>query len=133
MPSRPAFWKPARRAIDRLLAMREIDPHTGCWLFTGYVLGADSQSRYASRAGYGYIRDDARGSGRARLVLVHRLAWRELVCGGKMPLLLEIDHLCQVRRCFNPAHLQAIDGALNRRLQGTRREPLPAPEKEIPF
>lgn len=37
---------------------------------------------------------------------VHRLAYEAAI--GPIPTGLEIDHLCGVRACFNPAHLEAV-------------------------
>lgn len=64
-----------RAALDRLLAKREINPETGCREYTGYRLRGHGRDERLS--GYAYIRDDAaRGS---RQILVHKLAWRELI------------------------------------------------------
>lgn len=38
--------------------------------------------------------------------LVHRIAYQALV--GDVPDGLELDHLCRVRSCFNPSHLEAV-------------------------
>jgi hypothetical protein len=61
-----------------------------CWLWTGNKIPS----------GYGYF------SVRRNRFRVHRFAY-ELVNG---PILsgLDIDHLCGVRNCVNPAHLEAV-------------------------
>jgi hypothetical protein len=59
---------------------------SGCWLWDGYL----------TDEGYGRL-------GRA---LAHRLAWEWL--RGPIPPELTIDHLCRVRRCVNPAHLEPV-------------------------
>lgn len=105
-------------AIERLLAKRRIDPATGCWLFTGYALDTDNP-KYAKGNGYGYIRDDWRDGRHGKLILVHRLAYRELV--GAVPPGFEIDHDCRRRLCFNPAHLIAVTHRVNVQLTVFRR------------
>lgn len=55
--------------------------------------------------GYGKI------SVQGRLVYVHRLAYE--VAKGPIPDGLEIDHLCRVRDCINPDHLEAVTHAEN--------------------
>lgn len=69
----------------------------GCWIFTG--------ARQTS--GYGSI------SHRGRTVLAHRLSYELLV--GPIPDGLQIDHLCQVKACCNPAHLEPVTGWENMR------------------
>ncbi|MEO1065368.1 MAG: HNH endonuclease signature motif containing protein, partial [Actinomycetota bacterium] len=44
-------------------------------------------------------------------VYVHRLVYEELV--GPIPDGHQIDHLCRVRLCGNPAHLEAVEGLEN--------------------
>lgn len=64
-----------------------IDP-AGCWLWQGYV-------RPDGYAAYGKPRRFA-----------HRLAFEAF--RGPVPEGLELDHLCRVRSCVNPAHLEAV-------------------------
>ena len=47
------------------------------------------------------------------MALAHRLAY-ELVI-GPIPKGLQIDHLCRVKDCVNPAHLEAVTNGENRR------------------
>ena len=68
---------------------------TGCWLWTGA-----KNSR-----GYGCW------GVRGRSHLTHRLAYEALV--GPIPTGLTIDHLCRVRACCNPAHLEPVDAREN--------------------
>lgn len=51
-------------------------------------------------AGYGHLRVGGRLTG------VHRIAYELAV--GPIPAGLEIDHLCAVRNCVNPAHLEPV-------------------------
>ncbi|MDX3315184.1 HNH endonuclease signature motif containing protein [Streptomyces sp. ME08-AFT2] len=62
----------------------------GCWLWTGKV----------NRYGYGDF------GLRKRLVKAHRFAYT--VTRGPIPDGLVLDHLCRVRHCVNPAHLEAV-------------------------
>lgn len=43
----------------------------------------------------------------------HRLAYELLV--GEIPVGLELDHLCRVRNCVNPAHLEPVTHRENAR------------------
>ena len=68
-----------------------LDPSDGCWLWTGYISPTN---------GYGYFWDGE------RQVRVHRFAYRALV--GEIPGTLCLDHLCCVKHCVNPNHLEAV-------------------------
>ena len=80
--------------LERLLAKITIGEEFAslgrCWLFTGA----------RCTRGYGQIKN----AGRDRLA--HRVAYEELV--GPIPDGLQLDHLCRVRRCVNPAHLEPV-------------------------
>lgn len=66
-------------------------PMSGCWLWTAH----------ASPQGYGRI-----GTGGHTTDCAHRVAYRALV--GVIADGLVLDHLCRVRCCVNPAHLEAV-------------------------
>lgn len=66
------------------------EPNTGCWLWAGAV----TPKGYAS----------ARWKGRAQAV--HRLVFK--MTRGAIPRPLVLDHLCRVRCCVNPAHLEVV-------------------------
>ena len=53
-----------------------------------------------NRNGYGQISFDGRGQ------MVHRVAYE--LCVGPIPEGLTLDHLCRVRHCVNPAHLEPV-------------------------
>jgi hypothetical protein len=71
-------------------------PVTGCWLWTA----ADNGK------GYGIFKAGLSSAPRSGLVYVHRLAFERLV--SRIPPGVEIDHLCRVRECVNPCHLEAV-------------------------
>jgi hypothetical protein len=66
----------------------------GCWLWAG--------SKTAS--GYAVLR--IQENGKSVLRRVHRLLYTELV--GAIPADLVPDHLCRVRHCVNPDHIEPV-------------------------
>lgn len=78
----------------RIAAKIAVDS-SGCWLWTG-----------AKADGYGRVGL----SGRKRIA-AHRLAYTLLV--GPIPEGSQLDHLCRVRHCLNPAHLEPVDCRTN--------------------
>lgn len=79
----------------------------GCWLWTG-PLRPD---------GYGAIGAGGRGG---RTLRTHRLAYELVV--GPIPDGLTLDHVCQVRACCNPAHLEPVTAEDNVRRATARRD-----------
>ena len=82
--------------IDSILA-KFVMPVTesGCWIWTGCL----------NEAGYGVV------SLRNKRGLAHRVIYKEMV--GPIPNGLGLDHLCRVRCCVNPRHLEPVTGAVN--------------------
>jgi hypothetical protein len=88
----------ARAMIDRLPLRFQtkiaVDP-TGCWLWAGATMWN----------GYGQatpLRSDPPGT----TTLVHRRAYEILV--GPIPDGMTLDHLCRVRECVNPDHMEPV-------------------------
>lgn len=84
------------KEIARFESRYEVVAETGCWLWLG---------RLSRQGGYGWfdLRRDARKAHRVSYEL-HR---------GPIPGGLEMDHLCRVRRCVNPHHLEPVTHAIN--------------------
>ena len=78
-------------ALDRFLAKVEPEPNSGCWLWSGSV----------TKNGYGRF-----GISRRDVRWAHRVAYEHW--HGPIPDGLQIDHLCRVRSCVNPEHLEAV-------------------------
>lgn len=75
----------------------------GHWIWQGAV----------EAHGYGVIGRGRRGEGN---ILTHRAAW-ELLRGPIPAETPHIDHLCRVRLCCNPDHLEPVTQAENNRRQ----------------
>lgn len=74
----------------------------GCWIWIG---GRQS-------GGYGALRDRRPGDQDDRqMVLAHRFVYEELV--GDIPEDLQLDHLCRIRECVNPEHLEPVTNLEN--------------------
>jgi hypothetical protein len=82
--------------IDRVFARVSEGP-AGCWLWSG-----------ATSKGYGVI-----GDGKYKVRATHRVVWEALV--GPIPDGMELDHLCRVRNCCNPDHLEPVPPVENQR------------------
>lgn len=80
----------AKPLADRFWAKVDKGHPSGCWLWTG--------ARKPS--GYGQIYD------RGRPRLAHLISLE--LAGSPRPDDLVTDHLCRVRHCVNPAHLEAV-------------------------
>ena len=74
----------------------KIDRTGACWLWTAGQVGRDA----SQGNGYGlfYV-----SSGR---VLAHRWSYERF--RGQIPAGMQIDHLCKVKRCVNPDHLEVV-------------------------
>jgi hypothetical protein len=71
-----------------------VEKTNGCWLWTGYLKANGYATFYP-------------GGGRhIAKVYVHRFAYE--ATRGRIPEGFEVDHLCHVRHCVNPTHLEAV-------------------------
>jgi hypothetical protein len=86
--------------------LKVASPGRGCWLWSG-----------ATNRDTGYGRFKYEGA----VWYAHRWAWEHMV--SPIPAGYFIDHLCRVRSCVNPRHLEAVTPSENAR----RRPPRPSP------
>lgn len=77
----------------------KVEKTGGCWLWTA--------NKFVG--GYGSFRPT--GSRGASPVRAHRWAYEHIV--GPIPTGYQIDHLCRVRHCVNPEHLEPVTQAEN--------------------
>ena len=88
----------AASAVDRFWPKVHQVACGGCWLWTAFT---DAQ-------GYGRLRVGGR-SGEAEYA--HRLSlW---MVGVVTPTGMHVDHLCRVRSCVNPTHLEVVTPRVN--------------------
>jgi len=71
------------------------EPNSGCWLYLGAL----------QRNGYARIRFNG------KTVIAHRVSYT--IFKGEIPAGLELDHLCRVRCCVNPDHLEVVSRSIN--------------------
>lgn len=80
---------------DKLQSNTIPEPNTGCWLWIG------------NRMRNGYGTTNVRVSrGKHAVQLAHRIVWE--AHRGAVPDGLQLDHLCRVRSCVNPWHLEPV-------------------------
>lgn len=71
----------------------------GCWIWQGYVQAN------------GYAKIGVKLNGKHVMRYAHRVMYEETV--GPVPEGLDLDHLCRVRRCVNPEHLEPVTRSEN--------------------
>lgn len=72
--------------LDRFADRVSPEPNSGCWLWTGVL----------DHNGYGRLGRDS----------AHRTGY--LLSGRRIPKGMVLDHLCRIRCCVNPAHLEPV-------------------------
>ena len=78
---------------DRIRRQIIIDER-GCWIWQGRPMNA----------GYGQL--GVTRDGKTRTILAHRASYETFV--GPIPDGRQLDHLCRVRLCVNPSHLEPV-------------------------
>lgn len=87
---------------ERIEAKVERIPESGCWIWVGSV----------KRNGYGHMKAlHSNGTAPA-----HRVVYE--VYRGPIPRGMDLDHLCRVRCCVNPLHLEPVTRHENLRRAG---------------
>lgn len=85
--------------VDKEGPLPPMRPHLGpCWLWKA---GKDKK-------GYGHFKWSP-----SQRMQAHRAVW--LLLRGPIPDGLQLDHLCLVKECVNPAHLEPVTGPENMR------------------
>lgn len=85
----------AKAVMTQWWAERIVVDEGGCWVW----------QRALNQDGYGVTRSGG------RMMKAHRVCHEEFV--GAIPAGMELDHLCRVRSCVNPAHLEPVTHAEN--------------------
>lgn len=86
-----------QKRIDRARPLVFVTLDTGCYVPISHKLNAD-----------GYFRKNwgNRRSNDAHAEMFHRAIYR--MHNGEIPAGYEVDHMCRVRACCNPDHLQLL-------------------------
>jgi len=87
-----------------------VEKTDSCWLWTAHL----------DRWGYGVFFGDSTGTGKRRSVSAHRMVYL-LWHGEPVPSDLQLDHLCRVRHCVRPDHLEPVTGLVNMRRSAAAR------------
>ena len=98
-PRLPDLTTMKTKYIDRFWS--RVEKTDSCWLWKAAL----------QSAGYGVMRINCKNGNPGEMVYAHRFSYELLkgpIKGG-----LEIDHLCRVRNCVNPDHLEPVTGTEN--------------------
>lgn len=87
----------ANQHTDRMAAFWKRVRKRRCWKWTGAI----------TETGYGVLQVNGRKT------YAHRFVYERLI--GRIPVGLVIDHLCRVRSCVNPAHMEPVTNEENLR------------------
>ena len=119
---RPYNWtKGSIPPEDRILrkvfeAYGPVNPDA-CWIWLGATCGKGEHK-------YGQIMTGSRSDGSRKVRQTHDVMYEALV--GPVPEGLELDHLCRVKLCCNPRHLEPVTHLVN-----NQRKPAELVEKQV--
>ncbi|MDX3637697.1 HNH endonuclease signature motif containing protein [Streptomyces europaeiscabiei] len=87
----PLITHSRQTPFEKVMGRTDKQPD-GCWLYTGALM----------KDGYARVKDTSTDYA----LLTHRVVYEQLV--GPVPEGLVLDHLCRVRHCVNPQHLEPV-------------------------
>jgi hypothetical protein len=96
MKPQTTSWNLRPEQIARFHASYFMEPNCGCWIWTGTV----------EEGGYGRFT-----IAKQKLASAHRISY--FLHKGEIPSGMQLDHLCRVRCCVNPDHLEAVTNQVN--------------------
>jgi hypothetical protein len=100
----PSVERPRQRTPEQRF-WEKVDKTDSCWLWTAAVNPGTGYGQFTAYTGV--------------QVQAHRYSYE--LASGPLPVGLDVHHTCHVRRCVNPAHLQALTRSQNLALRKVRR------------
>lgn len=100
----PNVERPSKRTPEQRF-WEKVEKTDSCWLWTAATNPGTGYGQFAIRHGV--------------QVQVHRYSYA--LANGPIPEGFDVHHTCHVRRCLNPAHLQALSRSQNLALRKVRR------------
>lgn len=101
---KPPVCADPKATTNERFDVKVVPATTGCWLWIGATYDQ----------GYGMFRLTEGKTARA-----HRFSYERHVAA--IPAGMTLDHLCEVKNCVNPQHLEVVTDAENRRRYHERR------------
>ena len=95
-PGNAGRFRTTRTDIDRFMEKVSPEPNSGCWLWIGAIRHVTGYASFWNGS------DVIHG---------HRFSYEHF--NGKIPDGATIDHLCRIRCCVNPKHLEAVPNREN--------------------
>ena len=92
---------------ERFMAFVVAVPWSGCWIWTG---GLSGEGRGGGYGRFSYL---------SQTVAAHRWSYMRWV--GPIRSGMVLDHVCEVRCCVNPHHLEQVTNIENQRRKRSRR------------
>ena len=92
---------PKKPILERFSSKYKVNSETSCWEWTDFV----------SKLGYGRMKVNG------KFIVASRLSY--MLFNGDIPFGLVVDHLCRVRHCVNPDHLEAVSNYENCVVRGS--------------